>query len=114
MLPLHLETGNFCTELNFCLSYDHQGRVLSQGGSPATHGWSPTNLRMVTQIMNCITDIKFGTYTLLTKLTPGDNFHGWSPTIYRMVPHHPKDGHPPTKGLSPTRRKRTKDREFDT
>ena len=109
MLPLHLETGNFCTELNFCLSYDHQGRVLSQGGSPATHGWSPTNLRMVTQIMNCITDIKFGTSTLLTKLTPGDNCHGWSPTILSMDGHQPKDGHPQILGCSPTRKKCTTD-----
>ena len=33
------------------------------------------------------TDFEFGTYTFLTKLTPGDNCHGWSPTIPRMVTH---------------------------
>ena len=40
--------------------------------------------------------MEFGTYTLLTKLTPGDNCHGWSPTILRMVTHQPKVkvGHP--------------------
>ena len=35
----------------------------------------------------CTTDIEFGTYTLLTKLTPGDNCHGWLPTILEMVAH---------------------------
>ena len=37
-------------------------------------------------------------YTLVKKLTLGDNCHGWTPTItiQRMVPHPPKDGHPPT------------------
>ena len=27
---------------------------------------------------------------------------GWLPTISRMVPHHPKDGPPPSAGRSPT------------
>ena len=50
----------------------------------------------------CTTDMEFGTYTLLTKLTPGDNCHGWSPTILRMVTYHSWDGHPPTQEWSPT------------
>ena len=37
----------------------------------------------------------FVTYTLISKLKPGDNCHGWSPTIPRRVTHQPKDGHPP-------------------
>ena len=65
-------------------------------------GWSPT-------IRTCTTDLEFGTYTFLTKLTPGDNCHGWSTTILRMVVHQPKDGHPPILGWSPTRKKCTTD-----
>ena len=77
-------------------------------------GWcSPTNLRMVTQRRKC-TDMEFGTYTLLTKLTLGDNCHGKSPSIHRMVIHKPKDGYQPTLGWSPTRRKCTTDVEFGT
>ena len=53
-------------------------------------------------------------YTLVTKITPGDNCHGWSPSILRMVAHQPKYGHPPTLGWSPTRRKCTTDLEFST
>ena len=56
-------------------------------GHPLTLGWSPTRRK-------CTTDLEFGTYTLLSKLTPGDNCQGWSPTIPRMVTHQPKDGHP--------------------
>ena len=58
--------------------------------------------------------MEFGTYTLLTKLTRVDNCHEWSPTILRMVVHQPKDGHPPTLGWSPTRRKCTTDFKFGT
>ena len=117
--------------------------------APKTQGWSPTNLRMVTYNRKCTTDLEFDTYTLLTKLTPGDNYHRWSPTItpptqgwsftnlrmvthqkevYKrqgiwhldlthktyirwqppwMVPQHPQDGHSPTQGWAPTRRKCT-------
>ena len=64
-------------------------------GSPINTRWSPINLRMVTQRRKCTTDLEFGTYTLLTKLTPGENCYGWLPTILRMVTHQPKDGHPP-------------------
>ena len=77
-------------------------------GHPPTLGWSPTNLRM------CITDMEFDTYTLLTQLTPGDNCHGWWPSILRMVAHQTKDGHPPTLGWSPARKKCTTDLEFGT
>ena len=58
--------------------------------------------------------MEFGTYTLLTKLTRVENCHEWSPTILRMVVHQPKDGHPPTLGWSPTRRKCTTDFKFGT
>ena len=51
----------------------------SEGHLP-TQGWSPTR-------RECPKDLEFGTYTLLTKLTLGDNYNGWSPTINRMVPH---------------------------
>ena len=66
-------------------------------GQQPTKGWSPTNLRMVTQIRNCITDMQFDTYTLLAKLTPDDNSHylpslGGSPFNPKMVTHQPKDG----------------------
>ena len=77
------------------------------------HGWTPTITihRMVphppkdghlptqgclTTRRRCTTDLEFGTYTSLKKLTLGDNCHGWTPTIHRMVPHPPKDGPPPT------------------
>ena len=68
--------------------YGHQ---QSLGGSPTNPRlvWSPT-------IRKCTTDMEFGNYTLLMKLTPGDNCHKWSRTILRMVPHQPKDGHPPS------------------
>ena len=56
-------------------------------GHPPTHGWSPTKRK-------CTTDLEFGTFTLLTKLTLGDNCHGWSPSIHRMITYLPKDGHP--------------------
>ena len=59
----------------------------SLGGRPQTLGWSPTRRK-------CTSNLEFGNYTLLTKLTPGDNCHEWSPTILRMVTHQPKDGHP--------------------
>ena len=49
---------------------------------------------MVTQRRECTTVLEFGTYTILTKLTSGDNCHGLSPIILRMVSHQPKDGHP--------------------
>ena len=133
MHPLHLEAWNFAQRLY----YDHQGHLPSLGGSPTnprmvthqkevyyrlgnwhlhiTHdtntrwqlpsmvtyhyldghpptlGWSPTRRK-------CTTDMEFGNYTLLTKLTPGDNCHGWSPTIPVRVTRRPKDGHPPTQG----------------
>ena len=68
------------------------------------HGWPPTILMMIAHQpkdghppiltwspsrKKCTTDMEFGTYTLLTKLIPGDNCHGWSPTILRMVTYHP-------------------------
>ena len=56
-----LKTGNLALRLN--TQKEHQ----SLGGSP-TRG-------------KCTIVLEFGNYTLLTKLTPGDNFHGWSPTI---------------------------------
>ena len=77
----------------------------SKNGHPLTLGWSPTRRK-------CTTDLEFGTYTLLSKLTPGDNCHGWSPTIPRRVTRQPMDGHPPPQGLSPTRRKCTSFLEF--
>ena len=52
--------------------------------------------------MKCITDLEFGTFTLLTKLIPGDNCHAWSPTIPRMVTPQPKDGHPPEESVLQT------------
>ena len=72
------------------------------------------NPRMVPIRRKCTTDFKFGTYTLVIKLTPGDNCHGWSHTIPRIDIHQPKDGHPPIKGWSPTRRKCTRDMELGT
>ena len=83
------------------------GMVTHQpkNGHPLTLGWSPTRRK-------CTTDLEFGTYTLLSKLTPGDNCHGWSPTIPRRVTRQPKDGHPPPQGWSPTRRKCTTFLEF--
>ena len=54
----------------------------------STHGWSPARRK-------CTTDLEFGNYTILTKLTPSDNCHGWSPTIPRTVTHQSKDGQPP-------------------
>ena len=66
-----------------------------QKSHPPTQGWSPTK-------RNCSRDMELGTYTLLTKLAPGDNCYGWSLTIPRMVTNQPKDGHPPTQGWSPT------------
>ena len=71
-------------------------------------GHQPTNVRMVTQRRKCTTDLEFGTYTLLTKLTPGDKCHGWSATILNMVSHQAKDDHPKK------RRKCTTDMEFGT
>ena len=47
-------------------------------GHPPTLGWSPTRRK-------CTSNMEFGTYTLLSKLTLGDNCHRWSPTIHRMV-----------------------------
>ena len=48
-------------------------------------------------------------YTLVTKLTLGDNCHRWKPTFHRMVPqppkdghHQPKDGHPPEGSVQKT------------
>ena len=70
-------------------------------GQQPTKGWSPTNLRLVMQKKKFTTDLKCGTYTLLTKLTPHEHCHGWSHTILKMAPNHPrmvtnqpKDGHP--------------------
>ena len=54
-------------------------------GRPPTQGWSPTRSK-------CTSDMESSTYTLLTKLTLGDNYN---PTILWMVPHQPEDGHPP-------------------
>ena len=51
----------------------------SQEGHPPTQGWSPSRRKRTT-------NVEFGNYTILTKLTLGDNCHGWSPTIHRMVP----------------------------
>ena len=53
-----------------------------------TPGWLPTRRK-------CTTGMEFGTYTLLSKLTPGANCHGWSPTIPWRVTRQPMDGHPP-------------------
>ena len=100
-----------------------------ENGCPPTKGWSPTKRK-------CTTDMEFGTYTLLTKLTPGDNCHGWSPTISRMVTHHKDvyyrlgiwhlhishktntrwqlDSLLPTLEWSPTRRKYSRALEFGT
>ena len=66
------------------------GMVTHQpkNGHPLTFGWSSTRRK-------CSTDLEFGTYTLLSKLTPGDNCHGWSPTIPRRVTRQPKDDQPP-------------------
>ena len=81
-----------------------------QEDHPPPQGRSTTNLRMVTnqpkdghpkKRRKCTTDMEFGTYTLLTKLTPGDNCHWWSPTILRRVTCQPWDGHPPIKEWSP-------------
>ena len=47
-----------------------------EAGQQPTQGWSPTNLRMVTQRRKCTTDMEFGPYTLLTKLKPGENCNG--------------------------------------
>ena len=49
-----------------------------EDGHSPNQRWSPTWRK-------CTTDMKFGTYTLLTKLTHVDNCHEWSPTILRMV-----------------------------
>ena len=78
-----------------------------KNGHPLTLGWSPTRRK-------CTTGVEFGTYTLLSKLTPGDNCHGWSSTIPWRVTRQPKDGHPPPQGWSPTRRKCTTFLEFGT
>ena len=58
-----------------------------QKSHPPTQGWSPTK-------RNCSRDMELGTYTLLTKLAPGDNCYGQSPTIPRIVTHQPQDGLP--------------------
>ena len=96
------------------------GHIPSPGGSPTnprmvTHhpkDGHPPNQRWSPTWRKCTTDMEFGTYTLLTKLTHVDNCHEWSPTMLRMVVHQPKDGHPPTLGWSPTRRKCTTDFKF--
>ena len=79
----------FCTELILWSSRSTTipRRVTHQpkAGRQPTKGWSPTNLRMVTQRRKRITDLEFGTYILFTKLTPGKNCHGWSSTIPKMV-----------------------------
>ena len=61
-----------------------------QDGHPPTQGWATTRRK-------CTVDFGFGTYTLLMKLTPGDNCHGCSLNNSRMV-----------------RRKCTTDLEFGT
>ena len=66
----------------------------SLGGHPPTLGWSPIRWK-------CPSNLKFGNYTLLTKLTPGDICHGWSPMIPRRVTCQSKIGHPPTQGWLP-------------
>ena len=86
----------FCTQL----PYDHHGHIPSLGGSPTnprmvTHqpkDGHPPNQRWSPTWRKCTTDMEFGTYTLLTKLTSVDN---WSSTNPRMVTRQPKDGHPP-------------------
>ena len=70
-------------------------------GHPPTLGWSPTRRK-------CTIDLEFGTYTLLTKLTPGDSCHGWSPAIPQRVTQQPKDD------WSPTREKCSRALEFGT
>ena len=62
---------------------------------PSLRG-SPTNPGMVNHQKEVYYRLGICTYTLLKKLTLGDNCHGWTPTIHRMVPHPPKDGHQPT------------------
>ena len=58
-------------------------------------GWSPIRRKGTT-------DMEFGNYALLTKLTLGDNCHGWSLTIHKMAPDCSKDGHPPKRSVLKT------------
>ena len=60
------------------------GHPPSLGGSPAKPKDGHPKKRR-----KCTTDMEFGSYTLLTKLAPGDNCHASSPTILRMVTYHP-------------------------
>ena len=45
--------------------------------------------------------MEFGNYTLLMKLTPGDNCRGWLLTIRRRITRQRMDGHQPTNGWPP-------------
>ena len=85
----------------------HFFQLCSKDGQPPTLGWSPTRKK-------CTTDLEFGTYTLLPKLISGDNCHVWSSTIPWTVTCQPKNGHPLSRGWSPTKRKCTTHLEFGT
>ena len=76
----------------------HQSRSTSKQdnghGHPPTKGWLPTIPRMVTYHSKstrrkCITNLKFGTWTWLTKLKPGEVW------MVRVSPHL-QNGHPPS------------------
>ena len=91
---LVLEVWNF----EQSLSYDNQGHLPSLGGSPTNpgkvtnqpkDGHQPPKDGHPKKRRKCTTDMEFGSYTLLTKLAPGDNCHASSPTILRMVTYHP-------------------------
>ena len=91
---LVLEVWNF----EQSLSYDNQGHLPSLGGSPTNpgkvtnqpkDGHQPPKDGHPKKRRKCTTDMDFGSYTLLTKLAPGDNCHASSPTILRMVTYHP-------------------------
>ena len=74
------------------------------GHLPST-GWSPTNPRMVTHQK----EVKYRLRIRHLDLTHKPKTRcmlSW------MITYHPKDGHPPTKGWSPNRRKYTTDSEF--
>ena len=72
------------------------GYLLFQGRSATNPGMVTHQPKDGQPPEKCTKDFEFGTYTLLKKLTLGDNCHRWTPTIHRMIPHSPEDGHPPT------------------
>ena len=57
--------------------------MTAMEGHPTTQRWPPT-------IRKYTTDMEFGNYTLLMRLTPADDCNGGSPTIPRRVTHHKK------------------------